>query len=50
MLEEQFEEADFIELNSQNHFEGDILLINATEGTRSSAVRQNRLWPDAKIP
>lgn len=50
MIKEHVEETDFSELNSQNHFEGDILLINNTEGTQFSAVHENRLWPDASIP
>ena len=49
MLEEQFE-GRFHRIEFSKSFVGDILLINATEGTQSSAVHQNRLWPDAKIP
>lgn len=51
IIEEQLKETDdFSKLNSQNHFEGDILLMNNVDGTQSSAVHEDRLWADAKIP
>ncbi len=42
--------TDFSILNSGKHFEGDILVSETANGTQSSAVYENRIWPGGKIP
>jgi len=51
MVERQLANSNLRKMtNSKSRFEGDILVRKTTEGAQSSAVYQDRIWPDAKIP
>lgn len=52
MVEHQFAKTgDSNKLaSSKSRFEGDILVRKTSGGSQLSAVFQDRIWPDAKIP
>ena len=52
MVERQLTNADSNRLlaSSKSRFEGDILVRKSSSGSQESAVFQDRIWPDAKIP
>jgi len=52
MVERQLTNANSNRLltSSKNRFEGDILVRKPSAGSQESAVFQDRIWPDAKIP
>ena len=50
MVSKSLTKDDRINLDEQDHFEGDILIKGPIMGARAGTALKNRLWPDKTIP